>query len=261
MKKSAILLIVLALIWGQRICATPPFDTAKKGTSKTVIDTAKVPSDPIAKGNVTQPSPSTSDNKPSQPDIKPCYDSLTIMADIAHQSFSGYSNSLSPGGWLLVLLPIILFTVAMFFTGWKLKSEGFDLSRTLRENIPVTISVPENNDDKGPFVSKTILPKSSSRFLALVSGLAAAVVAVSASSFMFYVYLHTGRMPAMDGLTKVLTALGIGLAPYAVNQVSSALGNNPPSAPTAPKAPVPPIAPPVVPVAPPIVPVVPPAVP
>ncbi len=66
---------------------------------------------------------------------------------------------------------------------------------------------------------------SASRLLAFLSGILLLFVALMSTCFYVYFYLVTGDAPDLTKLTGVLIALGIGLAPYAVNKVANAASN------------------------------------
>lgn len=61
-----------------------------------------------------------------------------------------------------------------------------------------------------------------SRLIALISALLLFVVGLAATCFFLYFYLVNGVAPNLSNLSAVLIALGIGMAPYAVNKVANA---------------------------------------
>lgn len=104
----------------------------------------------------------------------------------------------------------------------------------LGEMVPPTIDVnllpPAYNAPASPVdgAATTILPQNNfrasiSRYIAFFSGILTIIVAVCTASFFIYYYMHTGCPPDLSTLSTVLIALGIGVAPYAVNKVSGAL--------------------------------------
>lgn len=62
---------------------------------------------------------------------------------------------------------------------------------------------------------------SASRFIAFLSGLLLMFVALATTCFYVYYYLCTGSAPDLTKLSGVLIALGFGMAPYAVNKITS----------------------------------------
>jgi alkylhydroperoxidase/carboxymuconolactone decarboxylase family protein YurZ len=85
--------------------------------------------------------------------------------------------------------------------------------------FPPTIEVTtdKNGDD-----SRTSFRPSASRLLAFFSGLLLMLVGLVCSCFYIYFYLVSGVAPDLSKLTGVFIALGIGMAPYAINKVANA---------------------------------------
>jgi hypothetical protein len=66
--------------------------------------------------------------------------------------------------------------------------------------------------------------RSTSRIIAFLTGLTALIIAIVLTSYMGYLAITgCGRDVDIDGLWKILLALGIGVIPYGANVIS---GNN-----------------------------------
>jgi hypothetical protein len=136
-----------------------------------------------------------------------------------------YRNKNDAWQTLLVFLPVLLFGIILFVVISWLNRSGFKLADMLSENSPSEIDV-ENPDPEArktiPFVPKKILPRSTSRLVALLSGLCSVAIATCATSYYFDIYLKTGKAPDLKNLFDILLSLGLGVVPYAVNKVSGA---------------------------------------
>ncbi len=169
------------------------------------------------------------------------------------------------GGWLLVFLPVIFFLVMILMfrnemKGLKLKdalSENSDATITTKNeeysvaNIEKLITAMKSGSGQGDNsgISPTLLANivtllpptvqvskqsaddssryrpSSSRIIAFISGMILLAVAMGLSSFYIYFYMRTGIPPELSQLSGVLIALGLGMAPYAINKVSGVVGS------------------------------------
>jgi hypothetical protein len=142
--------------------------------------------------------------------------------------------------WGLVWSPVILFIIGVGVINYRAKD--FKLQDALAENtyplvteqnpvytvaaitalpagatpIPPTITV--NKTDAG-------LPKSSSRYLALITTSLTLIIAACLTSCYIFIYLSSGMQPEFNHLGDVLLALGIGVTPYAFNKVATAVNN------------------------------------
>jgi hypothetical protein len=162
-------------------------------------------------------------------------------------------------GWILVLLPLFLFLylISMFKKGLS----DFDIHGALSENSTQTVtnvnpkyqdadlkdlltaaggSNPANLANLGTLLPATVqvtasdasgVPvknyrPSSSRLIAFISGILLLAIAFGMSSFYIYYYLRCDTAPNLTSLSGVLIALGIGMAPYAVNKISGAVSTN-----------------------------------
>ncbi len=146
--------------------------------------------------------------------------------------------------WVLIFSPIWLFVIALFLVRKKLKN--FSLKEFLTEpELPKkTIPNPEYTSEKlntlatNPAISgvlatlipptievtaSTEFPKSSSRYIALITSALTWIIVLCLSCFFLYQYMRTNKPPELSGLSSVLLALGIGVVPYAFNKMSAAM--------------------------------------
>ena len=142
--------------------------------------------------------------------------------------------------WALVWSPVAFFIISIWAINSRTKQ--FQLQDALTENtyplvtipnplytpaaiaalpagalpIPPTITV--NKIDAG-------LPKSSSRYMALITTSLTLIIAACLTSAYIFIYISSGNQPEFNHLGDVLLALGIGVTPYAFNKVSTAVNN------------------------------------
>lgn len=151
-------------------------------------------------------------------------------------------TNLDLGEWLLVFVPLIIFLL-IFFTIGRQKDFAFKDALTENEQTKQTIgnseytanNLKEVKDSPNPSVllpptveitsgSATYRP-SISRYIAFITSMLTLIVALAMSSFFIYHYISIGCPPDLSALSIILIALGIGVAPYAFNKVSTALKN------------------------------------
>jgi hypothetical protein len=145
--------------------------------------------------------------------------------------------------WVLVCAPIALFILSILVINGRTKE--FKLQDALTENQypKITQQNPmytNENLDKvqaSPalvqLLTPTIdvsdiskgFPKSSSRYLALISSTLTLIIAACLSSTFIYLYISSGKQPEFNNLGDILLALGIGITPYAVNKISAAVSS------------------------------------
>jgi uncharacterized membrane protein YeiB len=121
--------------------------------------------------------------------------------------------------WILVLLPIILFLLFFYyFMGW-LKRDKFKIADALTscELITLTAQTKDLADNVVGSTSSEIMPKSSSRLIAFITALSAIVIALCLTSYYIFITLADCPNPDLDGLWKIIAALGIGIIPYGAN--------------------------------------------
>lgn len=137
-----------------------------------------------------------------------------------------------------ILLPVIVFLLVFFFLISWLKRDKFKLSDAIQGDVPIKVEErnpvvtaallkgenPPVNEPQTISVTQTdkdgnvVHAKSSSRFIALFSGMAAIVLAVCLMSYYVYFAITGIRQPDFDKLIDAVLALGIGVIPYAVNK-------------------------------------------
>jgi hypothetical protein len=82
--------------------------------------------------------------------------------------------------------------------------------------LPPTVEITSDKAEYRPSIS---------RYIAFIASILTLIVALSMSCFFIYHYISTGCPPDLGAVSTILIALGIGVAPYAFNKVSSALKN------------------------------------
>jgi len=242
MKNKLLIIFLLASILSYGQSST---DTSAKPTSsvppKTVVPTVK--KDSTKKDTVKVEVPKTT--------VAP---NPVVVQDKSCPCI-GKETALSGGSWVLVFMPILLFIILLIIL-LKGALRDFKFIDALSENEQprLTILNPEYSspttsiqkvlaivpqptdlsDIVPPTLEVSVLPggtatttyrPSISRFIALFSGMLTVIVAVCMVSFFLYNYMHTGCPPDLSNLSTVLIALGVGVAPYAINKVSSALAS------------------------------------
>lgn len=116
-------------------------------------------------------------------------------------------------GILIVLLPVIIFLIVIFYLTKKIGEDKIKLVDLLAE--PEVQKAVKEGETAPP-------KKSASRFILFVTGLTTLVITVCFTTYYFYVKIYQingGTDPDLEGFTNVLLALGIGVVPYTVNQV------------------------------------------
>jgi hypothetical protein len=154
------------------------------------------------------------------------------------------------GTWLLTLLPVILAVSAFsFFLSW-LKRENYNLSDALSGCDPVTLvnktttsmtppvpaspappatqqpaAIPGQSTEVAS--STDVLPRSTSRLIAFLTGITAIICALSFLSLFIYAHLSgTDGQLQFDGIWKIMAGLGVGTIPYGFNMWKERAGNN-----------------------------------
>lgn len=149
--------------------------------------------------------------------------------------------SLNGFEWLLVFSPVILFFIFIIpALAWL---RNFKLNEALTENdlSKTTIANPQytiNNINAALAVSPTalianIIPPtidisagyrpSMSRLIAFITSILSLILGLTLSCFVIYNNLMVKATPDITDLSKVLLSLGIGIVPYTVNKISSAI--------------------------------------
>ncbi|OOG73809.1 hypothetical protein B0E43_13285 [Algoriphagus sp. A40] len=149
--------------------------------------------------------------------------------------------------WLYVLMPVILsIGAALYFIGW-LKREGYKISSALSDDVPeerleevqavqmdmlrartsmmVANAADPANKQTIPPLSPADQPnipmnRSSSRLIAFLSSLSASILAICIFSFYMYFAIKGMKVPEFEDLWPILTALGLGIVPYATKVIN-----------------------------------------
>ena len=138
--------------------------------------------------------------------------------------------------WVIVLSPIWIFVISAFIVLVRLRG-SYNFGDALSESEPI-------RDQNGAVISdddgKPLLSRSSSRLVALLTGLAALGIAIGvSSSVLYYVIIlvppnavvaaiEAGKevsipVPDFKNLTTILLVLGIGVVPYGANRLGRGL--------------------------------------
>lgn len=129
--------------------------------------------------------------------------------------------------WLLVFLPV-LFTLLLgfYFIRW-IRKDGFKLADALSATQGNSTTVTETRTDAAnpaqPPVATTTTTgqepvRSTSRFIAFVTGIAAIIIAVClVTYYAYFAIAGCATPPNYEDLWKILAGLGIGVIPYGVN--------------------------------------------
>lgn len=104
---------------------------------------------------------------------------------------------------------------------YDIMQSSHNSSTSITDIVPPTVEV---NVLPGQTPSNNFRP-STSRYIAFFSGMLTVILSVCMTSFFIYQYLHTGCPPDLSALSTVLIALGIGVTPYMVNKISTAVAN------------------------------------
>lgn len=131
--------------------------------------------------------------------------------------------------WFYVLMPVILsLVVALYFLRW-LKKEGFRISDAISTDVPEArleafqTAMVKNGLTASTDQSSTPAPpvnRSSSRLIAFLSSLSASVLAICTFSYYMYFAIKGMEVPEFEELWPILTALGLGIVPYATKVIN-----------------------------------------
>lgn len=146
------------------------------------------------------------------------------------------------GEWILIAAPFVIFLLIFYSIG---KADGFKFSEALtesdqtkqtKENPQYTIDNLKELKDT-PNLSIVLPPTievtptiatyrpSISRYIAFITSLFTLIITLSMTSFFIYHYVSMGCPPDLGAFSTILIALGIGMAPYIINKVSTAVKN------------------------------------
>lgn len=120
-------------------------------------------------------------------------------------------------GIIIVLLPVFIFVLTMLVIKKRLGEEKVGLGKLLSEpDDPVL------NKAGIPVSPPTPGKRSASRLILFLSGVTSLILGVCITTYYFYMTIYcidcSSNLDLSD-FTNVILALGIGVVPYAVNQV------------------------------------------
>jgi hypothetical protein len=120
-------------------------------------------------------------------------------------------------GVIIVILPVFIFVLTMLVIKKRLGEQKIDLGGLLSEPDDQVL-----NKNGVPVAPPTPGKKSASRLILFLSGVTSLILGVCITSYYFYMTIYcidcSSNLDLMD-FTNVILALGIGVVPYAVNQV------------------------------------------
>lgn len=121
--------------------------------------------------------------------------------------------------WFLVFLPAIFFFLLFYyFMGW-LKRDGYKIADALSACEPLTLKN-QTKDGTGLVINSTetqVLPRSSSRLIAFLTGLAAIIIGLCLTTYYIFITVAGCSSQNLEDFWKVIAALGIGVIPYGAN--------------------------------------------
>jgi len=125
-------------------------------------------------------------------------------------------------GIIIILSPLTLFIILAVTVHLILTRQGVKLSNLLAETEVIIKKEDVTTENDGETDKEKPLKRSASRLVLFLSGFTAIILASCITSFYFFIYIYCIDC-AMDldlgYFTNILLALGIGVVPYAVNQV------------------------------------------
>lgn len=129
-------------------------------------------------------------------------------------------------GSLIILLPIILLGISLLVIWWA-TPKSFLRESLLESGEMVTIPTkPKDQDGKAVTKIETVSKRSASRLILFLSGITSLTLAACITSFYFYMNIYCidcEHALGLDDFTNILLALGIGVVPYATNQVKKGI--------------------------------------
>ena len=153
-------------------------------------------------------------------------DSLRISSATSANCKTCPNPTLSLGEVLLIVSPILLFVITLFLVRNRLKKDGFRLSdalstfrsKTIR-TVNRTFNVDGNQTSHIEQENTTDEPvRSTSRVIAFLTAVVALIIAIVITSYIGYQTVSgCCQQISLDGLWKILLALGIGVIPYGAN--------------------------------------------
>jgi hypothetical protein len=147
---------------------------------------------------------------------------LIAKTDVAKTTTPGFLQ------WTFVLLPVFLFVALLFYFLKWLKRDGYkmadalsvDMSDEQVEELQRAARQPIAAGTETPPAPQPVLKRSSSRFIAFLSGLSAVIMGLCIVSYYMYFAILGLPIPKFEELWPILGALGIGVVPYATKVMS-----------------------------------------
>jgi ATP-dependent Zn protease len=143
----------------------------------------------------------------SRPPVHPCIDCV-IKPDFIQ--------------WLLILLPVILFILLLwYFLRW-LKKDNYKIADALSVDMSdeQVEQLQRTSLATGEAPQQPVLKRSSSRLIAFFSGLSAVIIAICITSYYMYFAIKGLAVPKFEELWPILASLGIGVVPYATKIIN-----------------------------------------
>ncbi|MCP4459792.1 MAG: hypothetical protein GY816_17475 [Cytophagales bacterium] len=129
-------------------------------------------------------------------------------------------------GVIIVMAPIVIFIFSMLIVMARLKG-NVNLADMLTET-EVEIKRQEAVTSAANATAKATVPeippskRSASRLILFLSGITSLILGACFTTYYFYMNIYCGNCSGdmeLSDFTDVLLALGIGVVPYAINQV------------------------------------------
>ncbi len=121
-------------------------------------------------------------------------------------------------GVIIVLAPLAIFLILMIVVRKSLRQHSIKLADLLVEtDLPQPASAVDGDD-----ATPTPVKRSASRFILFLSGITTLILSACFTTYYFYMKIYCINCQEgldLEGFTNVLLALGLGVVPYAVNQV------------------------------------------
>ena len=130
-------------------------------------------------------------------------------------------------GIVVVLAPLVIFILVMLVIRLRLADQRVSLADLL---VETEVAVRDNQKDNAgnaqqaddPNPKPPVVKRSASRLILFLSGVTSLILGVCITMYYFYMNIYCIACQqglALDDFTNILLALGIGVVPYAVNQV------------------------------------------
>ncbi|MBS1513643.1 MAG: hypothetical protein JSS63_01335 [Bacteroidetes bacterium] len=146
------------------------------------------------------------------------------------EGISEYKKDLDTFEKIIIWITPVMFLFFSFLCIIFLLKSRFDLGDTLSEYVEIPKFDSSGNavlDSNKNQVNESVKKKSSSRFIAFFSGLAAIIISLSIATFTIYriIKYPYAKLPDFSNLLAFIIPLGIGVIPYSFNKVADAFKN------------------------------------